>query len=115
MASAAGVYSKENYAIDAAGSERYTFKEIVKLIEATVGAKRPLISVHPRLALWASQFLGLLVNDVILTPEEVDGLMANLLVSNEPARGNRSFKDWLVSNRETVGMKYASELERHYK
>ena len=111
----AGVYSNENYALDAAGAERYSFKEIVKLIEATIGAKRPMISVHPKLALWASKFLGLLVNDVILTPEEVDGLMANLLVSNEPPRGKRSFKDWLITNRETIGKKYASELERHYR
>ena len=40
-----------------------------------------------RLGLLAAQFLSLFVSDVILTPEEVDGLMAGLLVSNEPPRG----------------------------
>jgi NADH dehydrogenase len=70
--------------------------------------------VPPTLALRAAQFLSLFVRDVILTPEEVDGLMANLLVSKEPARGKTTFKDWLNSNKETVGMKYASELKRHY-
>lgn len=109
-----GVYSKENYVIDAVGPDSYTFKEFVKLIGERVGVKRPLISLPPRLALFAAQFLSLFVGDVILTPEEVDGLMGNLLVSKEPARAKTAFKDWLNTNRETVGTKYASELARHF-
>jgi NADH dehydrogenase len=40
--------------------------------------------------------------------------MANLLVSKEPPRGKTRFIDWLEANKETVGMKYASELKKHY-
>jgi uncharacterized protein YbjT (DUF2867 family) len=109
-----GVYSKENYVIDAVGPDSYTFKEFVNMIGERVGVKRPLISLPPRLALFAAQFLSLFVGDVILTPEEVDGLMGNLLVSKEPARAKTAFKDWLNSNKQTVGMKYASEIQRHY-
>lgn len=108
------VYSKENYVIDAVGPDSYTFKELVQLIGQKVGAKRLLISVPPRLALLAAQFLSLFVNDVILTAEEVDGLMANLLVSKEPPRGKTAFRDWLEKNKDVVGMKYASELKRHF-
>src|SRR5512141_652736 len=96
-----GVYSKDNYVIDAVGPDSYTFKELAQLIGAKIGAKRPMISVPPRLALMASQFLSLFVGDVILTPEEVDGLMANLLVSKQPARGKTAFKDWLEANQST--------------
>ena len=109
-----GVYSKENYVIDTVGPDSYTFKEFVKLIGERVGVKRPLISLPPRLALFVAQFLSLFVGDVILTPEEVDGLMGNLLVSKEPARAKTTFKDWLNNNRQTVGTKYASEIQRHY-
>jgi NADH dehydrogenase len=109
-----GVYSKENYVIDAVGPDSYTFKEFVKLIGERIGVQRPLISVPPRLALFAAQFLSLFVGDIILTPEEVDGLMGNLLVSKEPARAKTAFKDWLNSNKQTVGTKYASEIQRHY-
>src|SRR6266498_1337995 len=108
------VYSKENYVIDAVGPDSYTFKELVQLIGKKIGAQRPIISLPPRLALLAAQFLSLFVSDVILTPEEVDGLMANLLISKQPARGKTAFKDWLESNKTTVGTKYASELKRHY-
>ncbi|MCI0550051.1 MAG: NAD(P)H-binding protein [Anaerolineae bacterium] len=109
-----GVYSKENYVIDAVGPDAYTFKELVQLIGEKIGAKRPVISVPPRLALLTAQFLSLFVRDVILTPEEVEGLMANLLVSKESARGKTAFKDWLEANKDIVGTKYASELKRHY-
>lgn len=108
------VYSTEDYVIDAVGPDSYSFKEFVRLIGDTIGARRPLISVPPRLALLAAQFVSLFVRDVVLTPEEVEGLMANLLVSKQPARGKTAFKDWLEANRETVGKEYASELRRHY-
>ncbi len=108
------VYSTESYIVDAVGPDSYTFKELVQLIGKKIGAQRPIISVPPRLALFAAQFLSLFVGDVILTPEEVDGLMANLLVSKQPARGATAFRDWLEANRSSLGTKYASELKRHY-
>jgi NADH dehydrogenase len=108
------VYSKENYIIDTVGPDIFTFKQMVKLIGEKIGAQRPLISLPPRLALFAAQFLSLFVNDVLLTPEEVDGLMAGLLVSKEPPRCKTRLADWLEENKDKVGAKYASELEKHY-
>jgi NADH dehydrogenase len=109
-----GIYSKENYVIDAVGPDIFTFKEMVEMIGEKIGAKRLLISVPPRLALLAAQFLSIFVSDVILTPEEVDGLMAWLLVSKEPPRGKTRLADWLAANKDRVGAKYASELKKHY-
>jgi uncharacterized protein YbjT (DUF2867 family) len=109
-----GVYSKENYVMDAVGPDIFTFKEMVELIGEKIGAKRPMISVPPRLALLAAQFLSHFVGDVILTPEEVDGLMAGLLVSKEPPRGKTHLADWLEANKDKVGTNYASELKKHY-
>lgn len=109
-----GVYRSDNYIIDAVGPDIFTFQEMVELIGKKIGAQRPLISVPPRLALLAAQFLSLFVGDVILTPEEVDGLMAGLLVSKEPPRGKTRLADWLERNKERVGAKYASEIQKHY-
>lgn len=108
------VYKKENYIWDAVGPDEFTFKEMVEVIEKTVEKKRALIPFPPRLALLAAQVMSLFVNDVMLTPEEVDGLMANLLISNEPSRCKTSLKDWLRENQNTVGTQYASELARHF-
>ncbi len=109
-----GVYGRDSNIIDAVGPESYTFKELVKLVGEKIGAKRPLISVPPRLALLAAQCLSLFVNDVLLTPEEVEGLMANLLVSKELPRCKTKFSDWLEENKSTIGAKYASEIAKHY-
>jgi NADH dehydrogenase len=109
-----GVYDSESYVIDAVGPDIFTFKEIVELISEKIDVKRPLVSVPPRLALLAAQFLSLFVKDVLLTPEEVDGLMAGLLVSKEPPRCKTRLSDWLERNNRNVGAVYASELKKHY-
>lgn len=108
------VYETGNSVRDAVGPDIFTFREMVELIGAKVGARRPLLKVHPRLALAAAQFLSLFVRDVMLTPEEVDGLMAELLVSKEPPLCKTKLGDWLEENKKTVGARYASELQRHF-
>lgn len=108
------VNKKENYIWDAVGPDEFTFKEMIEWIGKTIGKKRLLIPLPPRLALFAAQFMSVFVNDVMLTPEEVDGLMANLLISQEPPRCKTSLKDWLERHKERVGKNYASELERHF-
>jgi len=109
-----GVYRTDSYINDAVGPDIFTFREMVQVIGEKIGAKRPLVSVPPRLALLAAQFLSLFVRDVILTQEEVDGLMAGLLVSKEPPRGKIHLTDWLEKNKDRVGAKYASEIKKHY-
>jgi len=104
----------EDLVWDAVGPEIFTFREMVELIGRTIGRPRPLFSVHPRLALAAAQIISLFVRDVVLTPEEVDGLMAGLLVSMDPARAKTRLSDWLRENSDTVGREYASELIRHF-
>jgi uncharacterized protein YbjT (DUF2867 family) len=109
-----GVYRTDNNILDAVGPDIFTFKEMVQLIGEKIGAKRPLIPVPPRLALLAAQFISLFVRDVVLTPEEVDGLMAGLLVSKEPPCGKIHLADWLEKNKDKVGVRYASEIRKHY-
>ncbi|KXK10758.1 MAG: NAD-dependent epimerase/dehydratase [Chloroflexi bacterium OLB14] len=104
----------DNLIWDAVGTDIFTFDELVKTIGKTVNKNPMIIHTHPRIALTAAQFLSLFVRDVLLTPEEVDGLMANLLVSSEPARCKTSLRKWLEENKDTVGTKYASELKKHY-
>ena len=108
------VYKNENYVWDAVGPDEFTFKEMVQLIGKSANASKPLIPFPPLLALWAAQFMSIFVKDVMLTPEEVDGLMANLLISKEAPRCKTSLRTWLEENKVTVGKQYASELARHF-
>jgi len=107
-------YAQDNVIWDAVGPDIYTFEEMVRLIGHTLGLNRGLVHVPPKLALTTAQLLSLFVGDVLLTPEEVDGLMAGLLVSDEAPRCKTSLADWLEENKESVGVQYASELKRHY-
>jgi uncharacterized protein YbjT (DUF2867 family) len=107
-------YAQDNILWDAVGPDIFTFEQMVRLIGQTLRLHRGLLHVPPRLALAAAQFLSTFVGDVLLTPEEVDGLMAGLLVSSEPPRCKTHLKDWLEENKESVGVHYASELKRHY-
>jgi len=104
----------ENVLWDAVGPVSYTFEELVRLIAHKVGVKQRLVHVSPRIALRAAQALSLFVKDVLLTPEEVEGLMANLLVSEAPPRCKTSLEKWLYEYRNSIGKDYASELARHY-
>ena len=107
-------YAQDNILWDAVGPDIFTFEEMVRLISHTLGLSRGLLHVPPAFALTAARFLSLFVGDVMLTPEEVDGLMAGLLVSNEPPRCKTRLADWLEENKASVGKRYASELKRHY-
>jgi NADH dehydrogenase len=111
---AEAAYETGNSVRDAVGPDIFSFRQMVELIGAKIGVKRPLVSVPPRLALTAAQFLSLFVNDVMLTPEEVDGLTAGLLVSKEPPLCKTRLGDWLEENKQSVGRQYASELKRHF-
>jgi uncharacterized protein YbjT (DUF2867 family) len=108
------VYSQDDYIVDAVGPDIFTFREMVQLIGEKIGARRTLIPNPPRLTLLAAQFISLFVKDTVLTPEEVDGLMAGLLVSKEPPLGRIHLADWLEANKDKVGASYASEIRRHY-
>jgi NADH dehydrogenase len=107
-------YAQDNILWDAVGPDIFTFEEMIRLISQTLGLSRGLLHVPPKLALAAAQFLSTFVGDVLLTPEEVDGLTAGLLVSDEPSRCKTHLKNWLEENKESVGVHYASELKRHY-
>lgn len=107
--------SDENITIDAIGPETYTFNELVRLIGDKTGGRAWLIHLNAELALFMSRLIGLVVNDVVLTRDEVIGLMADTLVTDSPASGTTRLSDWLEQNSAKVGSRYASELGRHYR
>ncbi len=104
-----------NVIVDAAGPEIHTFDELVQLIAKIVRSRAKIIHVRPATALLMTRLPGCVVRDVILTRGEIEGLMANLLVSAEAPTGQTSFRGWLEQNASSIGIKYASELARHFR
>ncbi len=114
LAVAAG-HGRENMVIDAVGPETYKYDDLVRLIRSTADSRSRIVHLSPSLVWAASRFLGWLVHDVVLTKDEVSGLMANLLVSKQAPTGKTSLRSWLGDNAEAIGTRYASELARHYR
>ncbi len=114
LAVAAG-HGTENVVMDAVGPEIYQYDDLVQLIRESVRSRSRIVRISPAVVCAASRVLGWLVHDVVLTKDEVSGLMANLLVSKEAPTGKTSLRSWLRENAQTIGTNYASELARHYK
>lgn len=104
----------EDIVWDAAGPDIFTYDHFVRLIAGAVMRKVGFIHLPPGVAFTASRVIGFVLKDMLITRHEIDGLMAELLVSKEPPRGKTHFPDWLKENADFLGMHYASELERHF-
>jgi uncharacterized protein YbjT (DUF2867 family) len=100
--------------IDAAGPETMQFRDLVALVRTAVSPNARIVRLPPRFMAAAARALGTLVGDVVLTGEEIRGLMAGLLVSREPPLGEIAFSEWLGEHRTGVGRAYANELRRHF-
>jgi uncharacterized protein YbjT (DUF2867 family) len=105
----------DNVTVDAAGPETVTFAEMVDQIAIAVQRRPPFVYLPPSLFIPAGDVIGWFVRDVVLTRQELDGLMSELLVSSEPPRGTSRFDDWLLEYADKLGTDYASELDRHFR
>ena len=105
----------ENLIADAAGPERFTFEELLHVLASAVGARAKLVHTPPFLGFAMTTLVGLVLRDVVLTRDEVDGLTAGLLSSDAEPTGTTKLGDWLEDNRENLGREYASELRRNFR
>jgi uncharacterized protein YbjT (DUF2867 family) len=104
--------NNENVIIDAVGPEAFTYRELVETIGESVARKRPIVSLPPFLAYAAGRIIGAALGDVLITRDEVRGLMAGLLYVDSPPAGLTKLTDWARENAPFLGVRYASELAR---
>ena len=105
----------DNVTVDAVGPEVFRFDAWVRLLAKTVGSRALIVHLPPMLALLATLAIGLAVDDVVLTADEIRGLRAGLLTTGAPSAGHTRLSDWLERHRDRVGLRYASEVARHYR
>ncbi len=107
--------SMESLTIDAAGPDKMTFNDLLYLLADKMQVKARLIHTPPAIGLGLTSIVGLLVRDVVLTRDEVDGLMSGLLTSEETPIGNTKLSDWLTENADLLGRNYQSEIKRNFR
>lgn len=102
----------ENITLDTIGPESFTFKELVETLGEIIDLNRPIMSIPPWLGLLTGKVVGLFVKDVVITREEIGGLMAGLLAVDSKPLGFTRLTDWARKHRSTLGQSYANELAR---
>ncbi len=106
--------SYDNLVLDAVGPEIYTYDELVRFIREVVRSRSRIVHLPPAMVVAAASVLSHILHDVILTRDEVRGLMADLLVSRHPPTCRTSLRAWAEAHAAALGRRYASELQRHY-
>jgi NADH dehydrogenase len=106
---------REDVIQDAVGPEALRFVDLVRAVRLAVGSRAAIVPVPRPLLLAAGRVVGAVVRDVVLTPDEVRGLTANLLVSRGPPTAPTRFTEWLARSAGELGVRWASELGRHYR
>jgi len=98
--------------VNAIGPETFTYRGLVEEIKRALGLRRLILSVPPWLGYWCSKLMGMVVGDVIITRDEMRGLMENRLYVDSPPLGTTRLSEWIKQHRETLGLTYTSEIAR---
>jgi NADH dehydrogenase len=107
--------SDTNVVLDAVGPEIFSFNDLVSVIAATVKSRAKIVHFPASPAFTLIRFLSVVLGDIVLTLDELNGLRADLLVSRAAPTGTTRLSKWLEENADSVGSSYASELKKHYR
>lgn len=103
---------RQDRVVEAIGPETFTYRELVTTIGEIIGKRRPILSVPPALGYLAGAAIGRLTGDVMITRDEIKGLMAGLLYVDAPPAGTIRLTEWARDHADALGRRYASELAR---
>lgn len=104
----------KNEVISLAGPEVLTFEELVRFLAEVVDSRAKIFHAPPAIALMLARLLGLAMRDVLLTRDELQGLMDELLYVGDDIYGTTSFKVWARRHVGDLGRRYSNEIKRHH-
>jgi len=100
--------------MDAAGPDTMTFAEYIRCLARALSLRRLLLPAPDALTLGMLRVAGLLLRDVVLTPEELLGLEQELLLTHDAPLGHESVPDWLMQYGQGLGRTYINDMRRHF-
>jgi len=101
-----------NVTINAIGPETFTYRGLAESVGKIIGKNRPIVSVPPSVGYAVGWIIGKLVGDVMITREEIKGLMDDLLCVDAHPAGTTKLTDWARERSTSLGLHYTSELAR---
>jgi uncharacterized protein YbjT (DUF2867 family) len=104
--------NRDNAIINAIGPEAFTYRGLLEEVGRIIGKRRLIVSVPPWFGYLAASAIGRMVGDVVVTRDEIAGLMANLLYVDAPPAGATKLTAWAAEHADQLGRSYTSELSR---
>ena len=107
---------RENVTLDVTGPETFRYKEYIGLMAKSMGLRR-LILPMPSTAGWLfGKFLGIFLQDLVITRAEIKGLRRGLMASDKEPLGEYKFSEWIAEHGKEFGKRYQNDLkERKYR
>ncbi|MEO8639464.1 MAG: NAD(P)H-binding protein [Chloroflexota bacterium] len=105
----------EDVTLDVGGPDIFAFDEFVALVRHAVGSRALVVHLPVAASLAAARLIGLVVRDVVLTRHEVTELQQRLMFSLQPPAGTIRLADWLAASADSLGRRWANELDRHFR
>jgi nucleoside-diphosphate-sugar epimerase len=115
VAAGADGAARPDTVVDAVGPERPTFLELVHCIKGAVGSRALVVRVPGAMVPALASLLGLVVRDVLLTGDEYRAMAGGLADTDGPATGSTSVTEWVRAHGDSLGRRYANEIERHFR
>ncbi len=114
LAVAAGA-SSGTEVVDAVGPDRPTFDELVAMIRSATSSRARIVHVPGALVPPLAGVLGRALHDVLLTRDEFGAMADGLADTDGPATGSTSVAERIATHGETLGRRYANQLDRHFR
>jgi uncharacterized protein YbjT (DUF2867 family) len=103
---------RDDVVVDAIGPESFTFEDLVTAIAGAIGTAFRPVHLSPAVVSLVLRGMSLLTRDVVLTRDEIDGLMAELVMVEGEATCPTSLSGYLREHADEIGREYQSELAR---
>ena len=108
--------SRENVTIDVTGPETFRYKEYIGVMAKSMSLRRIILPMPPFVGWIFGKFLGLLLQDLVITRAEIKGLRRGLMASDEDPLGQLKFSEWIAEHGKDFGKRYQNDLkERKYR
>ncbi len=104
----------ENHEVNAAAGEVLTYGDMIHFLKDLIGSETWLLYVPPAIAIGMARLLSIMLRDVLLTHDELDGLMQERLYVGDACIEGLAFSDWARENAQLLGAYYTNEIQRHH-
>lgn len=105
----------DDVTVDAVGPQAVAFRDLIDCVRRAVGSRALVLPVPGPVLPVLTGLVGMLVRDRLLTPDEYRAMADGMADSDAPTTGRVVLTEWIAEHADTLGRRYANELQRHFR